>query len=73
MCGLIDFMASWKAKPSALLAVAFNIATISSVLMKEKLPEKTSMPPQPALIEGSCRLTGFTLFCGNRVQMFPPE
>jgi len=41
--------------------------------MKEKLPEKTSMPPQPALTPGSWRLTGLTFFCGNRVQMLPPE
>jgi hypothetical protein len=53
-----------KAKPSALFAVAFNMATISEALMKEKLPLKRSIPPQPARALGSCRLNGETLFWG---------
>jgi hypothetical protein len=36
-----------------LFAVAFSIATISEALMKEKLPENRSMPPQPARALGA--------------------
>src|SRR3989344_4106179 len=73
ICGLIDLIASWKANPSALLAVALSIATISSELMNEKDPENTSIPPQPALTEGGWGLTGLTLLCGKRVQILQPE
>ena len=66
-------MASWKAKPSALFAVAFSMATISAPLMKENEPVKMSIPPQPARTLGICRLNGCTLFCGKRVQTLPIE
>ena len=66
-------IASWKAKPSALLAVAFSMATISAPLMNEKEPVKISMPPHPARTLGICRLSGCTLFCGKRVQTLPIE
>src|SRR3546814_1183761 len=49
--GETESMASLKAKPSALLAVAFSIAMISLALMKEKLPLKRSIPPHPARSE----------------------
>ena len=61
--GETESIASLKAKPSALFAVAFSIATISEALMKEKLPADRSMPPQPARALGSWRLKGETLFC----------
>ena len=37
-----------NANPTALLATAFIIATISLALMKLKEPAKISIPPQPA-------------------------
>ena len=66
-------IASLKAKPSALFAVALSSATISEALMKENEPENRSMPPQPARALGSWRLKGWTLFCGKRVQTLPIE
>ena len=64
-------IASEKANPTALLAMAFRSATISPALMKLKLPAKMSMPPQPALAEGSWRLAIGVVFCGNRVHTLP--
>ena len=66
-------IASWKANPTALLAVAFNMATISSVLIKLNEPANRSMPPQPARAPGSWRLSGLTVFDGKRVHRLPPE
>src|SRR5436305_1380722 len=71
--GETESIASLNANPRALLAVALSIATISEALMNEKLPEKRSMPPQPARALGSWRLNGCTLFCGKRVQTLPSE
>ena len=53
ICAEMESIASWKAKPIALLAVAFRVATISSVLMKLNEPPKRSMPPHPPLALGS--------------------
>jgi hypothetical protein len=63
--GEIVSIASLKAKPSALLAVALSIATSSAVLMNENEPAKRSMPPQPARAWGNCRLKGWMFFCGK--------
>jgi len=66
-------IASLKAKPSALLAVALSIATSSAVLMNEKDPAKRSMPPQPARACGNWILKGWMFFCGKRDQTEPIE
>ncbi len=56
--GDTESIASLKAKPSALLAVALSIATISEALMKEKLPLNRSMPPHPARALGKLKIEG---------------
>ena len=73
ICAEMLSIASWNAKPIALFAVAFNVATISSALMKLKLPANRSMPPQPARADGSATLTGLIDFWGNRLHTEPPE
>ena len=71
--GEIVSIASLKAKPSALFAVALSMATSSAVLMNEKLPAKRSMPPHPAREWGSWILKGWMFFCGKRDQTEPIE
>ena len=71
--GEIVSIASLKAKPSALFAVAFSIATSSAVLMNEKEPAKRSMPPHPARACGSWILKGWMFFWGKRAHIAPPE
>jgi hypothetical protein len=71
--GEIVSIASLKAKPSALLAVALSMATSSAVLMNENEPANRSMPPQPARACGNWMLKGWMFFCGNRDQTAPPE
>ena len=73
ICGEMLLMASLKAKPSALLATPFIIATSSPELMNEKEPANRSIPPHPARALGNCRLKGWTLRWGKRVQTLPPE
>ena len=73
ICAEMLSIASWKAKPIALLAVALSIATISSALMNENDPANRSMPPQPPRALGSATLTGLIDFCGKRLHSEPPE
>ena len=73
ICAEMLSIASWKANPIALLAVAFSMATISSALMKLKLPAKRSIPPHPARALGNATFTGLIDLDGKRLQRLPPE
>lgn len=64
-------IASWKAKPTALLATLLSSAMIWAELTKLKLPEKMSMPPQPPRALGKLMFARLTFFCGKRVHTLP--